>query len=189
MYKHIKIIACALATIGTVNAEINRRVFDIDEFRANLFQYFTDHHKNLMQNCTSMLDKLAGDVPSQLQATYDSIKSITRNVFDTADILYVQKPSPQLVKKSVDDLLKQKSSAKRSFFGTKFTQGVKGIFTKKDDKKIAYNELKKLFDAIFDVLSSAIDRIKDDSKTYKPLLKNKAENLRQQSDEINPSWR
>jgi len=152
-----------------LQAEVDRKIFDIAEFKINLTQYLNTHDQSYIANCGEMFDKLLPDVPQELNRTGESIRNILRTISETGDVLYHQRAILSEVKKAVDDLVKQQSSAKKSFFGTKFTQGVKNLFTKKDDKKIVYNEAKKLFNDIFSLLSTAIDRIKNDAKNYKPL--------------------
>lgn len=159
----MKIIICTLLTASLLNGEINKTVFDIDVFKDSLFDYTKMQNSQLKSNCVSMLKKLSNDAPSNLRPTYDSITKLTRNVFDAADVLYAQKPDPKLVKKAIDDLVKEQASAKRSFFGTKFIQGAKNLFVKKEEKA-NYNDMKKLFNDIFDVLSSMISKMKDQSK-------------------------
>jgi hypothetical protein len=170
-------MAYLLLTTAFLKAEIN---FDIYAFEGGLKAYRATKDGKFKSKCFSMLNGISNDVPSSLKSTYESIKNLMRNAFDAADILYIQKPDTRLVSKSIDALVKEQTSVKRSFFGKKLIQGAKNLFAKKDKKQEEYNDMKKLFNDIFDALSAMIKSLNEDGKKVKAVFINKA------LDEINP---
>ena len=76
--------------------------FDIYAFKGGLQAYPATKAAAIKSKCVSMLSNLSKDVPSSLKSTYEAISKLMQNAFDMADVLYVQKPDPRLVSKSIE---------------------------------------------------------------------------------------